>query len=190
MNLTKYDIAILLGLLLGNGYIDSKGQIHIKHSKKQKEYCEFKAKLVHSICGGSNIKIKESTNGTTKFKKQSKRFRQIRELLYSKNKKTINDEILNLIQPISIALWWMDKGSIVKENTNSFTLKFFINRSLEESKLIQNYFLSTYNIKWDIIPSDLIQNKYFLSCNDKNFLAIIKDIVSKVKCMQYKIIDI
>lgn len=189
MNLTKYDIAILLGLLLGNGHIDSKGQIHIKHSKKQKEYCEFKAKLVHSICGGSNIKIKESTDGTNKFKKQSKRFQQIRKLLYSKNKKTINNEILNLIQPISIALWWMDKGSVIK-NTDSFTLKFFINRSLEESKLIQNYFLSIYNIKWNIIPSDIIQNKYILSCNDKKFLAIIKDIVSKVKCMQYKIIDI
>ena len=90
MNLTKYDIAILLGLLLGNGHIDSKGQIHIKHSKKQKEYCEFKAKLVHSICGGSNIKIKESIDGTNKFKKQSKRFQQIRKLLYSENKKTIN----------------------------------------------------------------------------------------------------
>ncbi len=189
MNLTKYDIAILLGLLLGNGHIDSKGQIHIKHSKKQKEYCEFKAKLVHSICGGSNIKIKESTDGTNKFKKQSKRFQQIRKLLYSENKKTINNEILNLIQPISIALWWMDKGSVIK-NTDSFTLKFFINRSLEESKLIQNYFLSIYNIKWDIIPSDIIQNKYILSCNDKKFLAIIKDIVSRVKCMQYKIIDI
>ena len=189
MNLTKYDIAILLGLLLGNGYIDSKGQIHIKHSKKQKEYCEFKAKLVHSICGGSNIKIKESINGTNKFKKQSKRFQQIRKLLYSENKKTINNEILNLIQPISIALWWMDKGNVIK-SADSFTLKFFINRSLEESKLIQNYFLSTYNIKWDIIPSDIIQNKYILSCNDKKFLAIIKDIVSKVKCMQYKIIDI
>lgn len=189
MNLTKYDIAILLGLLLGNGHIDSKGQIHIKHSKKQKEYCEFKAKLVHSICGGSNIKIKESTDGTNKFKKQSKRFQQIRKLLYSENKKTINNEILNLIQPISIALWWMDKGSVIK-NTDSFTLKFFINRSLEESKLIQNYFLSIYNIKWNIIPSDIIQNKYILSCNDKKFLAIIKDIVSRVKCMQYKIIDI
>ena len=134
MNLTKYDIAILLGLLLGNGYIDSKGQIHIKHSKKQKEYCEFKAKLVHSICGGSNIKIKESIDGTNKFKKQSKRFQQIRKLLYSENKKTINNEILNLIQPISIALWWMDKGSVIK-SADSFTLKFFINRSLEESKL-------------------------------------------------------
>lgn len=189
MNLTKYDIAILLGLLLGNGHIDSKGQIHIKHSKKQKEYCEFKAKLVHSICGGSDIKIKESTDGTNKFKKQSKRFQQIRKLLYSENKKTINNEILNLIQPISIALWWMDKGNVIK-NTDSFTLKFFINRSLEESKLIQNYFLSIYNIKWDIIPSDIIQNKYILSCNDKKFLAIIKDIVSRVKCMQYKIIDI
>ena len=83
----------------------------------------------------------------------------------------------------------MDKANVIK-SADSFTLKFFINRSLEESKLIQNYFLSTYNIKWDIIPSDIIQNKYILSCNDKKFLAIIKDIVSKVKCMQYKIIDI
>ena len=87
MNFTNYDIAILLGLLLGDGYIDPRGQIQIKHCESQKEYCEYKAKLLHSVCGGKDIKIhhyildgkkcnfKKDNYNYYGIKKQSKHFK-------------------------------------------------------------------------------------------------------------------
>ena len=122
MNLAKQDIAILLGLLLGDGYIDPRGQIQIKHCEKQKEYCEYKAKLLHTVCGGKDIKIIETIlNGNRKqyrkyeIKKQSKHFKQIRKLLYTEGRKTITPEVLNYLTPLSISLWWMDDGNLVRK---------------------------------------------------------------------------
>ena len=87
MKLTEKDKSILIGLLLGDGYIDDKGRIEVEHGEKQKDYCIFKAKLLHSVCGGRDIKVheyvrnrsilkdrkqfKESTFITYSFKKQS-----------------------------------------------------------------------------------------------------------------------
>lgn len=59
MKLTKKDMSVLIGLLIGDGYIDDKGRICIEHSEKQKDYCVFKAKLLHSVCGGKDIKVHE-----------------------------------------------------------------------------------------------------------------------------------
>ena len=60
MKLTEKDKSILIGLLLGDGYIDDKGRICIEHGEKQKEYCIYKAKLLHSVCGGRDIKVKNN----------------------------------------------------------------------------------------------------------------------------------
>ena len=136
MKFTKKDLSILIGLLLGDGYIDPKGRIGIEHGEKQKEYCIFKAKLLHSICGGSDIKVREIIKNKTDinvkeiienkisdefitygFKKQSKYFIPIRNLLYLNNKKTYTKEVLDLLDPLAIALWWMDDGCLTKKYT-------------------------------------------------------------------------
>ena len=122
MKLTEKDMSILIGLLLGDGYIDDKGRIYIEHGEKQKDYCIYKAKLLHSVCGGKDIKVheyirnrsilkdrkqfKESTFITYSFKKQSQSFIPIRNILYNKEsrKKYITEEILKYISPETIAL--------------------------------------------------------------------------------------
>ena len=60
MKFNEKDKAIIMGLLLGDGYISPNGRISIEHSEKQKNYCIFKAKLLHTVCGGKEIKVKES----------------------------------------------------------------------------------------------------------------------------------
>ena len=132
MKFTKKDLSILIGLLLGDGYIDPKGRIGIEHGEKQKEYCIFKAKLLHSICGGSDIKVKELIRNKTSdkskldkfitygFKKQSKYFIPIRNLLYLNNKKTYTKEVLDLLDPLAIALWWMDDGCLTAKYNKGY----------------------------------------------------------------------
>ena len=67
MKLTEKDKSILIGLLLGDGYIDEKGRIYIEHGEKQKDYCIYKAKLLHSVCGGKDIKVHEVVKALTMF---------------------------------------------------------------------------------------------------------------------------
>lgn len=210
MNFTNYDIAILLGLLLGDGYIDPRGQIQIKHCETQKEYCEYKAKLLHSVCGGKDIKIhltqidgkkskfKENIYNYYGIKKQSKHFKFIRKLLYPNDKKEFTSEVLSYLQPISIALWWMDDGCLSRRKLKngqpgSYMLRLFTYTSKEETERIQKYFLDNYDVNWNVVKADGDPSKYMLRCGvneGRKFLNIIRNIVLKVPCMAYKVIDI
>lgn len=40
MKFTEIDKAILIGLIIGDGYINENGRIKIQHGEKQKEYVE------------------------------------------------------------------------------------------------------------------------------------------------------
>ena len=82
MKLTEKDKSILIGLLLGDGYIDDKGRICIEHWEKQKEYCIYKAKLLHSVCGGRDIKVHEYVRNHS-ILKDKKQFKESTFITYS-----------------------------------------------------------------------------------------------------------
>ena len=57
MTFTEKDKAVLIGLIVGDGFLSKDNKIKIVHSIKQKEYCTYKAKLMHSVFGGDPIKV-------------------------------------------------------------------------------------------------------------------------------------
>lgn len=216
MKLNDLNKSILIGLLLGDGYIDPKGRIYIEHCKEQLEYCIYKAKLLHSVVGGKDINVqlferkRTSLNSnrqwrsgdvfiTCKFKKQSKHFIPIRQLLYPNNKKTITKEVLEYLTPLSIALWWMDDGSLTRRKQKNgspgpYMLRLYTFLSFEENALIRQYFIDKYNVYWNIQTANQEKDQYYLYCSQeqgKKFLEIVRDIIIKnVPQMSYKLFDI
>ena len=208
MKLTEKDKSILIGLLLGDGYIDDKGRIYIEHGEKQKDYCIYKAKLLHSVCGGKDIKVheytrkrsilkdkkqfKEDTFTTYSFKKQSQSFISIRQILYDENrKKHISEEILQYLTPEAIALWWMDDGCLTKKYTYNngikkhcgYTLKICTYLPKEQNELIQKFFRDNYQIEWNVVKADGAKDdtQWMLRCGSiegRKFLNIIRDYIN------------
>ena len=209
MKLTEKDKSILIGLLLGDGYIDDKGRIYVEHGEKQKEYCIYKAKLLHSVCGGKDIKVheyirkrsilkdkkqfKEDTFITYSFKKQSQSFIPIRQILYDKNrKKYISEEILQYLTPETIALWWMDDGCLTKKYTYNngikkhcgYILKICTYLPKEQNELIQKFFRDNYQIEWNVVKADGAKDntQWMLRCGTiegRKFLDIIRGYINK-----------
>ena len=221
MKLTNKDMSVLIGLLLGDGYIDDNGRIGIEHCEKQKDYCIFKAKLLHSVCGGKDIVVheyvrnhsvrkdgkewKSSTSTTYSFKKQSRSFIPIRNMLYGQDRrKHITEEILSYLDPCSIALWWMDDGNIQEKYTYSFgkkvkcgyNLRLYTYLSKEENELIRQYFIDNYNMYWNIVLANgsHTDTQWVLRCGvreGRKFLNIIREYIrEKIPSMAYKVIDI
>ena len=221
MKLTEKDKSVLIGLLLGDGYIDNKGRIYVEHGEKQKEYCIYKAKLLHSVCGGKDIKVheyikkrsvlknkkqfKESTFITYSFKKQSKSFIPIREMLYNEGgKKYISKEIIQYLTPEVIALWWMDDGCLTKKYTYKnntkihcgYTLKICTYLPKEQNEIIQKFFEDKYDIKWNVVKADGAKDdtQWMLRCGvieGRKFLNIIREYINNnVPSLSYKVIDI
>lgn len=59
MKITKKDEAILIGLTLGDGHLSKENKLKVVHCLGQKDYCEHKAKLLHSVVGGKDIVVHE-----------------------------------------------------------------------------------------------------------------------------------
>ena len=180
MKLTEKDKSILIGLLLGDGYIDDKGRIYVEHGEKQKEYCIYKAKLLHSVCGGKDVKVheyvrnhsilkdkkqfKESTFVTYSFKKQSQSFIPIRQILYDSNrKKHISEEILPYLTVEAIALWWMDDGCLTTKKYTyqngekkhcGYILRLCTYLPKEQNEIIQKFFRENYQMEWNVVKAD------------------------------------
>ena len=220
MNFTDLDKAIMIGLIIGDGYLDNKGRLQVAHCTKQKEYCIYKAKLLHSVTGGKDIKVDRFSktwiyqkNGVTikttndeyyRFRRQSNSFLYFRELMYPNNKKIITREILDLMTPLSIALWWLDDGCLTEKYTYKngnkikcgYTLRLFTYMSKEENEIIQKYFLDKYDMKWNVVPADNAkdESQWMIRCGvneGRKFLNIIRDVVLKnVPTMSYKVLNI
>lgn len=207
----------MIGLILGDGYMNENGRIKIEHCEAQKEYIEWKAKLLHSVCGGKDIKVHRydkvrskrkdgkawKTNEYTTYgiDKQSVSFKEFRELVYKNGKKTISKEVLDLLNPTSIALWFLDDGCLSRRRNKdgspgSYMLRICTYLSKDQNELIQKYFQEKYDMTWNVVKADGAKDdtQWMLRCGMKEgrkFLNIIRDIVRKnVPSMAYKVLDI
>jgi hypothetical protein len=183
----KNQRAILYGLAIGDGHIsyrqrlkDGKypyehAELIIGHGEKQKEYLEYKADLLHSIFGGNRPKVSEvshtlkATGKTYKgfrVAKTNPYFRQMHRVLYRENKtKSITGQVLSYCNEVTLALWYMDDGSIIANHNKSgevTSLSFRICTqfpSQEEAQFVVDWLKERFGIeakaflskgKWDI----------------------------------------
>lgn len=140
-SLTQLQKSFLIGTLLGDGYLRQiKGRrnafLEVNHSITQKEYVEWKYKILKNLTR-SGPKSRKG-NGTRIayrfFTKQHPEFTKMMELFYKDKKKCIPDLILD---PISLAVWYMDDGSrCSKDNVYLNTQQFSKNDQYKLLKIL------------------------------------------------------
>ena len=146
LQITDRQVEILVGTLMGDGYIHPRGQIQIAQSTNQLPYLLWKYKELESLAYGypSNIKRYDARYG--KVYSQSRFwlrqfFRSWRSIFYPKNKKIFPEEFIECITPLSLAVWYMDDGNFsegrnVKIATDGFD---FESRSRIKSMLFNKF---------------------------------------------------
>lgn len=200
--MTYTEQSLIVSLLLGDGHITSEGRICINHSEKHKEYIEYKANLLYNIIGGKPIKVHKSKSvinnkvyNTYSIRKCNKKLLgPFRDLLYPKGRKYISRKVLEMLTLEGIAIWYMDDGSLSAEKTDgkihAYKLGLATYLSYEENKVIVDYFKEKWDIHFNIHKDG---SKYRLRMGTKEarkFINLVKPYVSKIKCMQYKVLDI
>ncbi|MEK6820204.1 MAG: hypothetical protein AABX71_00655, partial [Nanoarchaeota archaeon] len=111
-------------------------------------------------------------------------FNYYRKLFYLNNRKIITKEILEQLNPKSLAIWVCDDGSY--DNTQGYIVLCTNAYSLEEHKLMKEFFKE----KFELDPTiGFRNNKYyflrFKQQDSKKLIEIIKPFIPK--CMGYKI---
>jgi hypothetical protein len=185
--MNKEQRAILYGLAIGDGHISYRkrlksgkypyesAELIIGHGPKQRDYLDYKSDLLHSIFGGNKPKISQvshtlKSNGKTytgyRVAKTNPYFRQMHRVLYREDrKKQITGQVLSYCNAQTLALWFMDDGSMIA-NTNKAgvitSLSFRICTQLldkDEADFVVEWLKSSFGVeakvfnskgKWDI----------------------------------------
>ena len=189
--MNRIDKNILLAVSIGDGYIRKSGSLQLIHSFKQIEYLKYKVDLVSKILG-KQIKIDLFDNGGypgCRAYATDKYFKILRRFLYKNGKKKITQSVLNRLSPLGIAIWYMDDGNIAlhKRKGKIHSREIYLNTycSLEEAKIIQEFFKKEYNIYFRCSPS---KGYFRMICNTENakkFAELIRPFI--IESLKYKI---
>lgn len=186
---------LLIGSLLGDGCFCSVGKstknmcLSIAHSKKQKEYLEYKWSILNRYNLVSpiieyHINNKRYSHELVGYRFKSKLhpiFTNIRNKYYDSNgHKRVFEEFVKDIDALGLAIWYMDDGYVTKNSCILSTCSF----TLEEQSLLAYILLEKFNLHFTVGKHD---NSMYLQAKDfPKFVELIKDYI--IPSMQYKLI--
>lgn len=192
--------AIILGSLLGDGSLKinqhyKNARFSFRHSIKQKEYFLWKAKELAEIASENYMWEQSDGNGRDgwggkKLRFQSKAIPQLTELhrlVHKGGKKTIRRKWLNMLTPLSLAVWWMDDGSLVSNSKQGvFSTDSF---SLREVEILDRYMKKVWHITTKVGRTQKGYYRLWISSTGelKKFLRIILPHIP-VEEMFYKVL--
>lgn len=145
---------VILGSLLGDGSLKihkpyKNARFSFRHSVAQEDYFFWKVAQLKEISGRSHFwKQKPNGLGGAMVRYQSEARENLTDLYrltHKQNKFLIRRRWLNMLTPLSLAVWWLDDGSLVGNGkrgvfcTDSFPI--------EEQKILAQYLLKVWNIK-------------------------------------------
>jgi hypothetical protein len=119
-SLTQQQKSLIVGCILGDGYLRKiKGRkwafLEINHSIKAKDYVDWKYSILQNICK-SPPKERKSGKGRKAYRfftREHPEIDKLYQLFYEKGKKKIPKNFK--LDPLSLAVWFMDDGSKTKK---------------------------------------------------------------------------
>ena len=115
-SLTQEQKSLIIGTILGDGYLRvipkrKNAFLEVNHSAKQKDYVDWKYKILKSIVK-SEPKLRNGNGGGVAYRFYTQCLPEITDMFtyfYKDRKKIIPDDIN--IDEFSVAVWFMDDGS-------------------------------------------------------------------------------
>ena len=152
-NITDIQKQIMIGKLLGDGSLrqnDSSAKIYFSHKEEHRDYLQWFTDILGDLMNPKICSNIVSGFGT-KMVRMSTRYNKFIKLNFSSwvNKKDIPYSIINEIEPLGLAIWYMDDGSLSHNNFQEDRVAFAI-CSVEEDKL---FVIDQIFRKFNIIPT-------------------------------------
>jgi|TARA_Y100000034_G_scaffold135589_1_gene208147 hypothetical protein len=185
---------VIIGTVLGDGCIRNttkrgNAYLTVTHCAKQKEYLLWKYQILKKVIGINKRTTKEGEYLTIDTK-SNKIFNYYHKLFYQNGRKIVTKEILNMLEPLGLAVWYMDDGSYnyIGKNAILYSCAF----SYEENNLIKDR-ISQFKINPTV---SLMKVKYkgevkkyhklvFNMKETRKFISLIKPFI--LKSMYYKL---
>lgn len=193
LKLNDLQKSILIGTLLGDGHLETqdKGKTYrlkVEHQLLQSDYTEwlydqFKEWIRSGIYKKTKANNKEYVGFTTY---SHGAFRFYAQQFYVDGKKKIPNLIRKLLDPISLAIWFMDDGSWKSEKHKTFIIHTlgFTKTDLE---IVQKVMIDKFNIKTRLHKQkEKYWRLYIVSESAKDFENVIKPYTNLIQSMKAK----
>lgn len=193
--ISKHQQEIIIGTVLGDGYLEFNGfhgtRLQIKQQEKYKDYVFWFFDQLKNLCI-SAPKQRKDNNQWYFSTKSLEKLTNLYQIFYPQGRKKVPKNITELlVSPISLAIWYMDDGCLdfrPKEhysfilNTDSFTLKdsLLLRKALERNFQIES---SVYNL---LCRGKRYSKLYIGAQGRDKFLSLIKPYIL-TDCFSHKI---
>ena len=201
--ISKEKKSLLIAMLLGDGTISSNYVFKLSHSESQREFLEWKVKLLTDYGFKVNgIKEYISKCGYNEGKKVlysqlsiNPTIKALRRSVYIP-KKTFTRKLLNWLDSQGLAIWYMDDGCInvntsKQRSTIQHTIKIATCVDEPTVNIIINYFLEVWNIRFRKFPEG--KNTFSIASSSEEdcskFISIVRPYIEQVPSLLYKIRD-
>lgn len=192
LNLTSRQRSILVGLILGDGHLETQNngrtyRLKVEHSFNQKEYVqwlyqEFK-ELVPSKIYTKQRGVLRSIGFTT-YSHSS--FRFYGQQFYNNKVKHIPKIISKLLDSLSLAVWFMDDGSHKSAKHQTYNIHT-LGYKKEDLVFMQKLLLRLFKVHTSLHKQKTKSWRiYVLAKSAVNFTAVIKKHI--IPSMKYKLV--
>lgn len=193
ISLTDFQKQMIIGSCLGDGSIILNGRrklpyFKVAHCEQQKNYLYWKKDILGLFVNSVSKCVDKRENSIMyQFNTLShKDLLLYRDLFYKDDIKIISKDLSNYITPLSMAVWYMDDGSLYKYNCRIATQGF----SKSDNEILSDIIFNNFKICSKVLKS-VRNNKeqYYLSFNKENSILLCSLVKPYfIDCMKYKLI--
>ena len=185
----------IFSLTLGDGCIDNKTTLHLRHCVEQKDYLIWKHSYLKETVPCSEISdIIQNGYKSSKFhtktdnKEWREQIKEVKDLLYSnRGKKYFTKEVVDLLTLEDFAVLYMDDGSLTAKKRNGIIHAYELVISLyctkeECERFIEK--LNEYGLKFTL---KFNKGLYSIRCGTKSarkFIELIKPYCPNLECFK------
>lgn len=195
--ISQFQREIINGCLLGDGRLECRSKegsarLRIHHGWKQKDFVLWKYKVLKNLVLSPPRKIvcwKNPKNNENYYSwyfhtQTIPEFKTLYKIFYHDRKKVLPQSMLDLLNPLTLAVWIMDDGC----NTGDSLILNTQNYSIEEHYRLQKIFQQKFEA-FSTINKDRDEFRLRFNCENakKLFEIIYPNIISSMK---YKIVPV
>jgi hypothetical protein len=185
---------LIIGSLLGDGTFGKDGlyssscYMVVAHKIEQHSYLKFKFDILDKYNMVNKIRVKTYKDDRFKDMYTECRFKTrlnplftyIRNVAYANGKKCINLDVIEEIDALGLAIWYMDDGYITTSSCIFSTCSF----NTESQQRLADFLLGRFGLHFTVGHND--NSLYLLSQDFERFKTIVSPYI--LSDMQYKLI--
>lgn len=185
LSVTQEEREIIVGCLMGDGTLTKAGKnyrVRLEHQAKHREYVDWKYQKLARLCLNEPKYVRQHNSyrfGTVGYQELN----QWRMEFYGTDgKKRIPESMVQIISPMSIAIWFMDDGYKIHRTVGIAAHNFS-----EEDIYLLRSILGKFGVASQIQHDGHGKRLYIPTESYETFEKLVKPYMVEIPCMAYKL---